>query len=68
MITIPAGLHKVRVTLITVIAVTYCYTLVHSDYVVQPCARQIGSAAAEVTSSLLFCQMLLDRRRERPTY
>jgi hypothetical protein len=37
----------------------HCYTLVHSDYVVQHCARKIGSAAAEVTNSTLFCCLVV---------
>jgi hypothetical protein len=73
MITIPAGLHKVRVASFTSISVTHYYTLVHMylwklyDYVVQRCPRQIGSVAAQVTHSPLCWQVLLDRLRRRQT-
>ena len=62
-----AGLHKVTVTLFTSTSFMHYYTLIHSDYVVERCARQIGSAAAEVTKNPLFCCLVVLSGAPRPS-
>jgi hypothetical protein len=67
MITMPAGVRKVTVTLFTSTSFMRYYTQVHSDYVVERIAKQIGSAAAEVTFNPLFCCLVVLSGAPRPS-